>query len=91
MLERLQVDQGGYEKLIATELEKPPQEQRPRQLQQWRNQLRELHNHWLPHLWGPFVERKLLAELSLRLWTAKRKMELRAPVPAAAPTVVFHG
>ena len=91
VLERLRDDQGGYEKLIATELEKPPQEQRPRQLQQWRNQLRELHNHWLPHLWGPFVERKPLAELSLRLWTAKCKMDLQAPVPAAVPTVVFHG
>ena len=77
----LRDDQGGLEKLIARELEKPPNEQQQSVLQQWRGQLRDLHKNWLARLWQDFVQGKLLAELPLDRWTVAQTEE---SLPCAA-------
>ena len=85
----LRDDQGGLEKLIARELEKPPNEQQQSVLQQWRGQLRDLHKNWLARLWQDFAQGKLLAELPLDRWTvAQTEESLPSLLPA---TGVFSG
>ena len=85
----LRDDQGGLEKLITRELEKPPNEQQQSVLQQWRGQLRDLHKNWLARLWQDFAQGKLLAELPLDRWTvAQTEESLPSLLPA---TGVFSG
>jgi len=85
----LRDDQGGLEKLITRELEKPPNEQQQSVLQQWRGQLRDLHKNWLARLWQDFAQGKLLAELPLDRWTvAQTEESLPLLLPA---TGVFSG